>query len=109
MTDAAGCEVGFCTGKDCRRADRYRTIERELRRHATVVALPCLDVCRGPVVVLRPRSPEPVVLERVSKRTMVLEIVDHLVGGSELPPRLRKRRQRGSARAKARRRIVRAL
>lgn len=109
MTETNGCEIGFCTGKDCRRADGYRTVERELRRHATLVELPCLDVCRGPVVVLEPRSPEPVVLERVSKRALALEVVDHLLHGAPLSGRLRKRRQRGSSRSKARRRIARAL
>lgn len=102
-------QIGLCTGKDCRRADGYRTVERELRRTATVVDLPCLDVCHGAVVVVRPRSSDPVVLERVSGRGLALEVVEHVVDDVELSGRLRKRRIKGSARSKARRRIARAL
>jgi hypothetical protein len=102
-------EIGLCTGKDCRRADGYRTVERELRRGATVVELPCLDVCHGAVVVVRPRSSDPVVLERVSGRGLARDVVEHAVGGVELSGRLRKRRVKSSARAKALRRLTRAL
>lgn len=104
-----GSQVGLCTGKDCRRAAGYRTVERELRRGVTVVELPCLDVCDGPVVVLRPRSSGPVVLENVSGRGLAHEVVEHVVDDAELSGRLRKRRVTGSARSKARRRIARAL
>ena len=109
MTGNDASQIGLCTGKDCRRADAYRTVERELRRSATVVELPCLDVCDGPVVVLRPRSPDPVVLERVSGRGLAHDVVEHAVGDAELSGRLRKRRVTGSTRSKARRRIARAL
>ena len=102
-------EVGFCTGKDCRKSDGYRTVERELRRSCEIHALPCLDVCDGPVVVLDVRSETPVVVERVRNRALVLELIDHVVDGEALSPRLRKRVLTGSKRAKARRRVVRAV
>ena len=102
-------EVGLCTGKDCRKADGYRTVERELRRSCEIRALPCLDVCDGPVVVLDVRSETPVVVERVRNRALVLDLVEHVVDGESLSPRLRKRVLTGSKRAKARRRIVRAV
>jgi hypothetical protein len=102
-------EIGLCTGKDCRRADGFRTVQRELGRACTVVELPCLDVCDGPVVVIAPRSSEAVVLERISNRALVLEIVDHVVDDDPLSGRLRKRRLSGSKRAKARRRVERSL
>jgi hypothetical protein len=102
-------EVGLCTGKDCRKADGYRTVERELRRSCEIRALPCLDVCDGPVVVLDVRSETPVVVERVRNRALVLDLVEHVVDGETLSPRLRKRVLTGSKRAKARRRIVRAV
>lgn len=101
-------EVGLCTGKDCRRADGFRTIERELGRSCDVTELPCLDVCDGPVVVLDVRSDTPVVVERVRNRAMAIELIDHVTAGAELSGRLRKRVLSGSKRAKARRRIVRA-
>ena len=101
-------DIGLCTGKDCRKADGFRTTERELRRCGEVRELACLDVCDGPVVVLGVRSEAPVVIERVSNRAMALELVDHVTTGAELSGRLRKRVLTGSKRAKARRRITRA-
>lgn len=101
-------EVGFCTGKDCRKADGYRTIERELRRSCRVRELPCLDVCDGPVVVLDVRGDAPVVVERVRNRALALELIEHVTDGVELSSRARKRVLTGSKRAKARRRIGRA-
>ena len=101
-------DIGLCTGKDCRKADGFRTTERELRRCGEVRELACLDVCDGPVVVLGVRSETPVVIERVNNRAMVLELVDHVTAGTELSGRLRKRVLTGSKRAKARRRITRA-
>jgi hypothetical protein len=100
--------VGLCTGKDCRRSDGFRTVQRELRRACTVLELPCLDVCDGVVVVIGPRSPEPEVIQHVNGRGLARDLVDHVANGSELTSRLRKRRVTGSARAKARRRIARA-
>ena len=105
---AKAADIGLCTGKDCRKADGFRTTERELRRCGEVRDLACLDVCDGPVVVLGVRSETPVVIERVSNRAMALELVDHVTAGTELSGRLRKRVLTGSKRAKARRRITRA-
>ena len=104
-----GPEVGLCTGKDCRRADGFRTVQRELGRACTVVELGCLDVCDGVVVVIDPRSPESVVLERISNRALALDVVDHVVDDAPLSDRLRKRRLSGTKRAKARRRVGRSL
>lgn len=101
-------DIGLCTGKDCRKADGFRTTERELRRCGDVRELACLDVCDGPVVVLGVRSDTPVVIERVANRALALELVDHATTGTELSARLRKRVLTGSKRAKARRRITRA-
>lgn len=100
--------IGLCTGKDCRKADGFRTVERALPSAGDVVELPCLDVCDGPVVVLEVRSDAPVVIERVRNRAMALELIDHVAEGTELSGRLRKRVLSGSKRAKARRRISRA-
>jgi len=104
-----GPVVGLCTGKDCRRADGFRTVQRELRRGCTVFELPCLDVCDGVVVVVEPRSPEPQVIERVNGRGLARDLVDHVANGAELVGRLRKRRLTGAALTRARRRITRAL
>ena len=101
-------EIGLCTGKDCRRADGYRLVERELRRAGDVCELPCLDVCDGPVVVLDARGDTPVVIERVRNRALVLDVIDHVTDGADLSGRVRKRVLSGSRRAKARRRIARA-
>jgi hypothetical protein len=102
-------QVGLCTGKDCRKADGFRTIERELARSCDVTELPCLDVCDGPVVALDVRSETAVVVERVRNRAMAIELVDHMTSGVELSGRLRKRVLTGPRRAKARRRIARAV
>jgi hypothetical protein len=102
-------EVGLCTSKDCRKADGFRTIEREFARSCDVMELPCLDVCDGPVVALDVRSETPVVVERVRNRAMAIELVDHMTTGGDLSGRLRKRVLTGSRRAKARRRIARAV
>jgi hypothetical protein len=104
-----GPRIGLCTGKDCRKADGFRTVERELRGAGEVVELPCLDVCDGPVVALEVGSDAPVVIERVRNRAMALELIEHVTEGAELSGRLRKRVLSGSKRAKARRRISRAL
>jgi hypothetical protein len=101
-------DIGLCTGKDCRKADGFRTVERELRRAGPVRELPCLDVCDGPVVVLDVRGDAPVVIERVTNRAMAIDLIDHATTGSTLSGRLRKRVLSGSKRAKARRRIARA-
>jgi hypothetical protein len=100
-------DVGLCTAKDCRKADGFRTTERELRRCGEVRELPCLDVCDGPVVVVGVRTDVPVVIERVNSRALALELVDHVTAGTQLSPRLRKRVLTGAKRAKARRRIIR--
>ncbi len=100
-------DIGLCTGKDCRKADGYRTVEREVRRAGPVRDLSCLDVCDGPVVVLDVNGSSPVVIERVTNRAMAIELIDHVTGGAELSGRLRKRVLSGSKRAKARRRITR--
>ena len=105
----ASSEVGFCTGKDCRRSDGFRSVQRELQRRCDVVELACLDVCHGPVVVLEPRSPDAVVIERVRNRALVQEVAAHVVDREPLSARLRNRRLSGSKRAKARRRIERAI
>ncbi len=105
---AKAADIGLCTGKDCRKADGFRTTERELRRCGSVRELACLDVCDGPVVVLGVRSDAPVVIERVNNRALALDVVDHVTEGADLTPRLRKRVLSGSKRAKARRRITRA-
>jgi len=101
-------DVGLCTGKDCRKADGFRTVERELRRACEVRDLSCLDVCDGPVVVLDVRSDAAVVIERVRTRALALELVAHATLGDELSSRVRKRVLTGSKRARARRRIARA-
>ena len=102
-------EIGLCTGKDCRRADGFRLVQRELRRSGEVRELPCLDVCDGPVVVLDVHGDSPVVVERVRNRALVLGLVDHVTDGVELSGRLRKRVLSGSKRVKAGRRIARAV
>lgn len=106
---ANNVDVGLCTGKDCRKANGFRTVERELDSVGEVRRLPCLDVCDGPVVVLEVRSETPVVIERVRNRALAQELVDHIDDGEELTGRLRKRVLTGAKRAKARRRIARAL
>ena len=102
-------EVGICTGKDCRRAGGFRTVERQVSGSCDVLELKCLEVCDGVVVVLEPRSKNPVVLERIRNRALAIEIVEHVVDGEPLTGRLRKRRLSGAKRNTARRRLARSL
>lgn len=102
-------EIGLCTGKDCRHANGFRTVQRELGHACAVLDLPCLDLCDGVVVVIEPRSSKSVVLERISNRALALEVVDCALDGAPLSDRLRKRRLSGTKRARARRRVERAL
>ena len=104
----AELDVAMCTAKDCRRADGFRTVQRELQRAGHLRELPCLDVCDGPVVVLGSRRDDAVIIERVRNRALALELIDHVVGGAPLSSRLRKRRLAGTKLAKARRRLRRA-
>ncbi len=104
---AKGPQVGLCTGKDCRKADSFDTVARELRQARELVEVACLDVCNGPVVVLDVLGDSPVVVERVRSRAMAAELVDHVANGAALSSRVRKRTLTGSKRAKARRRLAR--
>lgn len=100
--------VGMCVGKDCRRTDGFAKVQRQLASACEVLELKCLDVCDGVVVVVDPRGPDSIVIERVRKPSMASEIADHAVYGAPLSRRLRKHELTGSARVKARRRIERA-
>jgi hypothetical protein len=100
--------VGWCVGKDCRR-DGAAATRRLLEQHCTIVELPCLDVCSGPIAVIDPTGDRPVVLRKVRSKKVVTDLVDHVVDAAPMSDRLRQRQVAGAKRDKARRRIARAL
>lgn len=99
--------VGWCTGKDCRAADRDGALRALASKRAQLVELRCLDLCDGAVVVGRPDGDEPVVFRKVRKRRVLRDVLDHLVDGAELTPAAAKRQVTGSKRKRAVRRIER--
>lgn len=101
-------EIGWCTGKDCRKCDGFAALQAELAADCAVVELPCLDYCKGPVAVADPRSAKPRVFGKLRKKG-VRELIAHVLHGEPLGERLLKRRLSGSHRTKARKRIARAL
>ena len=64
--------VAVCTGKDCRKRSEYRELRAVLDDGAgggaDVVETSCLDVCKGPVVIVEPMSVHPVVLAKVRSK-----------------------------------------
>lgn len=102
-------ELGWCTGKDCRKADGFAGLRRALEEHAELLELPCLDVCDGAVVVLEPRAEKPIVLRKVRTKKGLADLILHLTEGAPLSKRLLARRVKRNDRAKARRRVAKAL
>ena len=100
--------VGWCAGKDCRKCDGYREMRKELEAHCHVVELPCLDLCKGAVVVVDPHADKPLVFEKV-RRKGLHDLIAHVTQAAPLTKRLKSRRLSSADRAKAQRRIASAL
>jgi hypothetical protein len=60
--------VAMCAGKDCRTRCEYGKVRAELDRHCELIDLKCVDICAGPVVVVRPTSDSPVVLSKLRSK-----------------------------------------
>ena len=90
--------VGWCTGKDCRAADRDGSLRAVAAERAELVDLRCLDVCDGD---------DPVVFRKVRKRKVLRDVLRHLATGAELTPRAAERRVTGKKRKRAVARIER--
>lgn len=101
--------IGWCVGKDCRKADRNGSLRAIADRRGHLVDLKCLDLCDGAVVVgpLNERAGDDAVLvfRKVRKPRVLRDILDHLIDGAELTSAAAGRRVEGSKRARAVRRI----
>jgi len=102
-------ELGWCTGKDCRKVDGFADLRQALEPHAALVELPCLDVCDGAVVVLDPRADKPIVLRKLRTKKGLADLIAHVAEDAPLTKRLLARRIKRGDRAKARRRVAKAL
>ncbi|MEL6431425.1 MAG: hypothetical protein AAFU73_23235 [Planctomycetota bacterium] len=101
-------EVGLCVGKDCRKHGDFGPLRAELRASCDVLDLPCLDLCKGPVVVVDPRSDKACPYARLRKPKLQRDAAERAAGGAE-SDRLKKARVRGRKREKMLKRLRRAL
>ncbi len=105
MSRAGSISVGWCTGKDCRKTDRDGSLRGVVAERCDLVELKCLDLCDGPVLVVRPDADDALVFRKVRKRAVVRDIVDHATEGTPLSAAAEKRRVTGRSRANALRRV----
>ena len=93
-----------CTGKDCRRSAGFEELQASLSGVA-YVETKCLDVCKGPVVVVDPASPDAVVLAKVRSPKQRRALLLLVARGGDPPDRLARRAVTGSTRRRALRRL----
>lgn len=111
MTHSArpsAASVALCVGKDCRRRAEFDDL------HALLTGVPhietrCLDVCKGPVVVVCPETDDEIVLAMIRSRKERRDLRRSIVSGRPLSERLERRRVTGSKRRTALRRLQRSV
>ncbi len=81
--------VAVCAGKDCRKQDEHDGLRRSLAEIADVVDTPCLDVCKGPVVVVTPTAQQPQVFAKVRTKKERRHVLRLVAEGGEPTPTLR--------------------
>ena len=106
--DLTTASVALCVGKDCRRRVEFDDL------HSLLTGVPhietkCLDVCKGPVVVVCPHSDDEIVLAMIRSRKERRDLRRTIVGGRALSDRLERRTVHGSKRRTALRRLHRSL
>lgn len=105
--DFTTASVALCVGKDCRRRAEFDDL------HSLLTGLPhietkCLDVCKGPVVVVS-HSDDEIVLAMIRSRKERRDLRRSIVSGRALSERLERRTVTGSKRRTALRRLHRSL
>jgi len=100
--------VAVCIGKDCRRRAEFDDL------HAELMDLPhvetrCLDVCKGPVVVVHPDADDAIVLAMLRSRKQRRDLRRTIVNGGAPSGRLARRTVTGSKRRTALRRLHRSV
>ena len=78
--DLTKASVALCIGKDCRRRAEFDDL------HSLLTGLPhietkCLDVCKGPVVVVSPHSDDEIVLAMIRSRKERRDLRRSIVSG----------------------------
>ncbi len=96
--------VAVCIGKDCRRRAEFDDLRSELMG-VPHVETKCLDVCKGPVVVVCPASGDEVVLAMIRSAKQQRDLRRTVVGGRALSARLERRVVTGTKRRTALRRL----
>ena len=101
--------VGLCTGKHCRKREEFAALREAVIGWTSVIELPCLDICKGPVVLIEPSSEHAVVLARVRSGKELRDLGLVVAGRQPLSERLQRRRVVGAKRRSALRRASKAL
>jgi len=104
MTDSTDSTVvAVCGSKDCRTRPEYDDLTAALGGAdvpVEVIDSRCLDICKGPVVVVRRTDDRPIVFRKVRGRKQRRDLVA-LVAGGPVTDRLRSIRVTGSTARRA--------
>ena len=106
--DHAMATVAVCIGKDCRRRAEFDDLRGELM-DLPHIETRCLDVCKGPVVVIHPDADDAIVLAMLRSRKQRRDLRRTIVNGGALSGRLARRTVTGSKRRTALRRLHRSV
>lgn len=107
---SAACpRVGLCVGKDCRKRSELTPLYEALQPACHVTYLPCIGVCKGPVVVVDIDANKPRIFRRLRSKKERRDLLRLVKDGGPPSDRLRAARVKGSKRKAALRRVWRAL
>ncbi len=106
--EPTGAPIALCVGKACRKRSEFHEL------HAMLTGVPhletrCLDVCKGPVVVVFADSDDEIVLGRVRSPKQRRDLARVIVDGHRLSERLERRNVTGTKRRTALRRLHRSV
>ncbi len=105
MSTSERTAVALCTGKDCRGSAGFEALHAALSG-VSCVGTRCLDLCKGPVVVIDPRSNDALVLAKVRSPKQRRELRRMIASGGSPRDRLARRVVTGSRRRTALRRLT---
>jgi len=100
--------VALCIGKDCRRRAEFDDLRAELM-DLPHIETRCVDVCRGPVVVIHPDAEDAIVLAMLRSGKQRRDLRRTIVNGGAPSERLARRTVTGSKRRTALRRLHRSV
>ncbi len=106
--DPTPAPVAVCIGKACRRRAEFADLRSELMG-VPHVETRCLDVCKGPVVVVGLDSGDELVLAMVRSRKQRRDLRRTIVSGRAVSARLERHSVTGSKRRTALRRLHRSV